>query len=249
MKLVVAYINVAGSVLANHLARAMDKSYVCNLSKDKSVLAKKAADLFASYSHIVFIGASGIVIRLISPCLTSKYTDPAVVCVDTAGRYAISLLSGHEGGANNLAYRVAAVIGAQPIITTGSESHKKIILGLGCRRGASQEQIKDAIVEVLMENDVILSEIRCVASIDIKRDEPGLIAACAELNLPLVFFCEKDIRKISCVSKPSRIVKRNIGVDGVCEPCALLAGHAPELCVTKKTRNGVTIACAKENFI
>lgn len=249
MKLVIAYINDAGSKLADRLVRAFRESEVCDLSSAKDRLKDKTAALFETYSHIIFIAASGIVMRLVGPCVKSKHSDPAIICVDTAGRYSISLLSGHEGGANDLAYRVAAVIGAQPIITTGSESHKNITLGIGCRRGISQKQVKEAISGALNDAGISLSEVRCAASIDIKRDELGLNAACAELDLPLVYFSEDDIRSISCVSGASEITQRHIGLDGVCEPCALLAGHSAELCVTKKIMNGVTIACAKENFL
>ncbi len=59
-------------------------------------------ELFSHYEGFIFIMASGIVVRTIAPHITDKYTDPAVVVVDDMGRFVISLLSGHEGGANNL---------------------------------------------------------------------------------------------------------------------------------------------------
>ena len=66
--------------------------------------------------------AAGAVIRLIAPLLASKRTDPAVVCVDEAARFAVPLVGGHAGGANALAVRVADVLGAQPVITTASDA-------------------------------------------------------------------------------------------------------------------------------
>ncbi|MFI3295931.1 MAG: cobalamin biosynthesis central domain-containing protein, partial [Rikenellaceae bacterium] len=75
----------------------------------------------SNYSSVIFIGAVGIAVRLIAPCITNKYSDPAVVAVDVNGNYAISLLSGHVGGANKLTRRVSQILGATPIITTRSD--------------------------------------------------------------------------------------------------------------------------------
>ncbi len=75
----------------------------------------------SDYSSLIFIGAVGIAVRLIAPCINDKYSDPAVVAVDVNGNYAISLLSGHVGGANKLTSRVAQILGATPVITTRSD--------------------------------------------------------------------------------------------------------------------------------
>ncbi len=65
--------------------------------------------------------ATGIVVRAIAGVVKDKFTDPAVVVVDEKGKFAISLLSGHVGGANRLALKVASIIGAQPVITTATD--------------------------------------------------------------------------------------------------------------------------------
>ena len=79
-------------------------------------------DLFARHSALVVFLPVGATIRLLSPVLGNKRQDPAVVCVDDAGRYAVSLLSGHVGGADALAHRVATAIGAQAVITSASDA-------------------------------------------------------------------------------------------------------------------------------
>ena len=73
--------------------------------------------------NLVCVMAAGIVVRGIAPYLKGKDTDPAVVVVDEAGQFAISLLSGHLGGANELARRVAKVLGGTPVITTATDVH------------------------------------------------------------------------------------------------------------------------------
>lgn len=76
---------------------------------------------FDAADALVFVGAAGIAVRAIAPCLRSKLTDPAVVAVDEAGRYAVSLLSGHVGGANRLARRIAALTGGQAVVSTATD--------------------------------------------------------------------------------------------------------------------------------
>ena len=77
---------------------------------------------FHRYRAHIFIAAAGIVVRLIAPSLLSKEHDPAVLVLDTHGRHVISLLSGHLGGANTLALRVAALTGGTAVITTATDN-------------------------------------------------------------------------------------------------------------------------------
>ena len=76
---------------------------------------------FGEYDAFVFVGAMGICVRAIAPCVASKYADPAVVCVDSGGRYVVPVLSGHVGEANELARRLAGVLGGEAVITTQSD--------------------------------------------------------------------------------------------------------------------------------
>ena len=83
-------------------------------------LSEFVKDIFGKVDAIIAVMATGIIVRAIAPCLKSKLTDPAVVCVDVSGRFAISLLSGHYGGANELTRIIAREIGATPVVTTAS---------------------------------------------------------------------------------------------------------------------------------
>jgi cobalt-precorrin 5A hydrolase / precorrin-3B C17-methyltransferase len=84
-------------------------------------IAEQLRHAWHSSEAIVAFLATGATVRLIAPLLAGKHTDPAVVCVDETGRFAVALVGGHTG-ANSLAERIADVLGAQPVITTGSDS-------------------------------------------------------------------------------------------------------------------------------
>ncbi len=89
------------------------------------LLSRLISEKFSHYEGFIFIMATGIVVRVIAPYIQDKRIDPAVVVMDEQGQYAISLLAGHIGGANELAVLIGEVSGATPVITTATDVGKK----------------------------------------------------------------------------------------------------------------------------
>ena len=129
MKIAVVAITRGGKELARQLADRLDGAVLLAQAE-----GQKVADLIAanwqSYDGLVCIMAAGIVVRAIAPLLQDKLVDPCVIVVDEKGHHAISLLSGHMGGGNALAHRVAAITGGTPVITTASDTLQLVALDL-----------------------------------------------------------------------------------------------------------------------
>ncbi len=282
-------------------------------------LGELVKTLFPENDGIVFVCACGIAVRVIAPLVKSKVSDPAVVVVDDMGRFAISLLSGHLGGANRLAEIAAAAIGAQPVITTStdvggifspdsfaaandliisdmdaskavaaaltngenvallSQFHLKnkpeifsenadigicisaseekpfpltlcliprnIVLGIGCKKGTSCETISEFVRRTLSAAGIDIRRVRAVASIDLKKDERGLLDFCKSLGAELRTFSAAELSQIQGEFTASEFVSSVTGVDNVCERSAVAAGGA--LILRKQAENGVTVAAAE----
>ncbi|CAB3792793.1 cobalamin biosynthesis protein [Pararobbsia alpina] len=202
-------------------------------------------NVFGSLRQWVLVMASGIAVRILDGLPQSKHSDPAVVLLDESARFAVSLLAGHEGGANALAYRVARLTGAVPVVTTATEALKTLVIGIGCRRGASVEQIDAAVHHAMRGRNI--DAVREVATVDLKADEPGILAFCERYGLPLRVFSHAQLAARPWTTRPSAWVRENIGLDGVCEPCALLASVRGGLVVDKTTLDGVAIAIADDS--
>ena len=208
-----------------------------------------AKQLFDNVDALVFVGACGIAVRAIAPMIKSKLTDPAVVVCDETGHFVISLLSGHVGGANHLAERIASAIDATPVITTASDAHtegqtqpKNLVLGVGCRRGLSAETIERAVTIMLWDQKIPLSRVHETATIDIKRDETGLLGFAEAHKLPLRFYSAEELAKVPGEFTPSERVLQTVGVDNVCERAAALCGGKGQLILKKTAKDGVTVA-------
>lgn len=294
---------------------------------------------FKCMDGLVYIGAVGIAIRAIAPWLEDKMTDPAVVAVDDAGNFAISLLSGHVGGANTLTKRVAQILGATPVITTATDIHGKpsvdawaaarglalssremakqvamdfledrrvgfssdyplegpepggycpegpcgsfvwitakqnpqpgdeiatrlesgahvlrlipkvLTVGIGCRKNAPKSQIEEAVRQVFDEAGLDLRAAAGIASIDLKREEPGLRLLAEGLHLPFATFSSEELERVSGSEAESSFVRQVTGTGNVCERAALLgAGEGSCLLVRKQIQNGVTVAVAEADL-
>jgi cobalt-precorrin 5A hydrolase len=308
-----------GCALGQSLAASLHADfYAC-----KGRLAEVTSQVWPAYAEIVCIMATGIVVRTIAPLIRDKYRDPAIVVCDEQGRFAVSLLSGHLGGANDLARRVAAATGGQAVITTASDvlghtaldlwcrdlgltpadkisftramgrlidhgsltlwsryplpdlppdltpledrtaadlivdsrtdrsAHgallhpKALVVGIGCNRSTPAAAIAGAVAETCLRHHLAPAAIARLASIDLKKDEAGLLEYARQQNLPIDFYGKDQLNEVEGIST-SEAVQRATGARGVAEPAALLsAGPGSTLLITKMKWTDVTTAVAE----
>lgn len=285
--------------------------------------AEWAAEGFREADALVFCCASGIAVRAISPSVKDKTTDPAVIVVDELGHYVIPLLSGHLGGANELALAISKALGATPVLTTATDLHglfavdvfasknhlaigsmalakeisatllaggsvgfkseipwrgdlpegltegeseigiyissdlsakpfsktlhlvpRRYAAGIGCRRGKPKEELEDFLLEQLNTHGISPEELRCIASIDLKADEPGLLSLCGQYRIPLQTYSAEQLAAVEGEFTSSEFVREHTGVDSVCERAAVFASQGP-LIIKKTAANGMTFALAE----
>ncbi len=204
-------------------------------------------DIFSQYSGLVYVAPCGVVVRSIAPLVKHKLKDPAIVCLDVGARYAVSLLGGHEGGANDLTVAVANLTGAEPVISTTTEAVKDLIIGIGCRKGKSATEIRSAITSALQIAEVKIEQVRYLATADVKANEPGMLQAATELGIPLRIIDAEQIRISNLPFTESEFVQQKVNLPAVSEPAALLSGRRTSLILQKTAFNGITIAIAREN--
>lgn len=204
--------------------------------------------IFSRYDSLIYIAPTGVVVRAIAKSASHKSMDPGVVVVDAAGRFAVSLLGGHEGGANNLSIAVSNIIGGEPVITTTTEALKSVIVGVGCRRGVKAPAIIGAVDAALRKAGVKRDEVRLLASADIKSNEEGLLSAARLMGIPLRFVRSEDIRSSRRKFARSAFVEEKVKLPAVAEPAAILAGRRTRLILPRMTSGPVTVALAREGF-
>lgn len=205
--------------------------------------------IFNEYDALVFIMALGIAVRAIAPHIRDKFSDPAVVVVDDVGRFTISVLSGHEGGANDLALKVANILHGEAVITTGSEAKKDIIVGIGCKADISSDAVREAIIASLHTCNIPLERVRLVATIEERAQLEPLREGVRRLGLPVKVISKEEVSTCGKEFDRSEFVMEKIGIWGVCEPVALLAGRKTKLILKKQKYPGVTVAIAQENLM
>ena len=311
-----------GEILPESEIFAPEKFAVGEVLPIKKPCTDFCGELFYERDALIFVSAAGIAVRSIAPYIKDKRTDPAVICIDERGKNVIPLLSGHIGGANALALKIAEHLGATPIITTATDVNGKfsvdkwasengfviddmtaanavsaailngdiplasdlpvlgelppgvkygddgdvgiyigyrkkspfattlrliprcISLGLGCRRGTASETISKAVKTVFEAAGVDIRAVKRVSSIDLKRDEAGLLEFCESQNLPVSFYTAEELNSVPGNFAPSQFVEKITGTDNVCERSALMG--AETLIIGKTAVNGVTVAAAEE---
>lgn len=309
-----------GNALAERLAEVLTRAGCpAACTREGLRVEEWAARAFGRSEALVFVGAAGIAVRAIAPCLRHKSIDPAVVVVDEAGRYVVPILSGHLGGANDLARWIAGLTGAEAVVTTatdvngvfaadqwarrqgllvpwperilgvssrllaggavslwsrwpvsgprpaeliwGERDRADIVVdwtpprpealwlcprtlraGVGCRRGTSEEAIRTLFDRTMEDLGLPTRAVEAVCSIDLKADEPGLLAFSRSLGLPLTVYPAGRLARVEGSVSPSHFVAQVTGVDNVCERAALAAGGV--LLKSKTVRDGVTLALA-----
>ena len=331
----------------------------------------KLSDVTKQYFHeadaLVFFSATGIAVRCIAPFVQDKFRDPAVLVSDENGKYVISLMSGHAGGANRLSLVLAEAIGGQPVITTATDGRglfavdvfavenglqisdraaakmisartlageipkmyfdeeyygaaedcgqkgthvnrcirgipaaekeirrygegiqrttdrseadivvswrrcqqdresalylipRAVTLGIGCRRGTPEEAVQKAVRQILADTGVFPQAIAGIASIDLKKEEQGLLAFAENRGLPVTFFTAEELNAVPGTFTSSDFVRNVTGVDCVCERSAVrlasdyaaagdknmpVDGDRAVLLVKKQSLEGVTAALA-----
>ncbi len=257
MKVAVISLSREGAAVAVKLAAAWPQCEVflhASVTGGVEIACKRfdrlvalTAEIFPSYRGLIYVAPVGAVVRAIAPCLRHKTVDPAVVAVDVGGRWAVSLVGGHEGGANELALAVANLLGAEPVVSTTTEAVKDLIVGVGCRRGTAASAIVAAIEEALTLAGCHLAGVRLLASADIKADEAGLGEAARQLGLPLRLIAAEEIRHTARKFEESAFVREKVDLPAVAEPAALLAGRRTRLVLPKQILHGVTVAIARES--
>ncbi|MDA8142551.1 MAG: cobalamin biosynthesis protein [Thermoplasmatales archaeon] len=301
-------------------------------------ISSMVSRIFHEKTHLVFVAPLGIAVRAMSKSIRDKKEDPAVVCVDHIGKFAISVLSGHLGGANRLCREIAAAINAIPVVTTGSDlegfvspdmfqreynlsieqdenlkpvlsnllqgkkisillesgsrdwivdsgllerstlfsdisrigelqpgtcivaTHRLIgedsvfsgclivrprvlVLGIGCSRGTTAQEIREAVDETFRLHSLSQKSISVVVSIDLKKDEAGLLEFVNSNQYEFVTFTREQLYAVE-VPSPSRKVQDSVGTPSVAEASAILGSEYGDLIVTKARFPKVVLAVA-----
>jgi len=249
-------LSAAGAQIAVELAAALPEARVyVHEGVDMPIPAERfsrtfdlVTKIFSKAGALVFIAPCGVAVRAIAPHIRHKRSDPAVVVVDVGARHAVSLIGGHEGGANDLALAIGNLIDAEPVISTTSEAAKDILVGIGCRRATPAASIVQAVRTALASEAIALDRVRYLATADVKRNEPGVLQAARELGLCLRIISSCRIRATGAQFTHSEFVKTKVDLPAVAEPAALLAGWRTSLIRPKTIINSITVAIAKENF-
>ncbi|TBL78280.1 cobalt-precorrin 5A hydrolase [Paenibacillus thalictri] len=124
---------------------------------------------------------------------------------------------------------------------------KTLVLGIGCNRGTSAAEIEQVIGDTLAELRLSIKSVRGIATIDLKKDEQGLLEVCSKYKWPLTTYTPEQLNTVT-LPNPSDTVFKYTGAYGVCEPAARLASGAEDWLLKKKKSGNVTISVARAVF-
>lgn len=187
-RLAVLGLSRGGCTLGQRLAAELDGDFFACKGK----VAVELTRAWPVYDALICIMATGIVVRTIAPLLADKYQDPAVVVCDELGHFAIPLISGHLGGANQLAIRVAAITGGQAVLTTASDVLGRTALDLWCRDHGLTPADKDGFTRA-MGRLVDQGELSLWSCCPLPALPPDLVEAAERTQADLII----DIRRES----------------------------------------------------
>jgi cobalt-precorrin 5A hydrolase len=137
----------------------------------------------------------------------------------------------------------------EAILTNGVLYRPKVLaLGIGCNRGTSAEEIEAVIVETLAELQFSIRSVKAICTIDLKKDEAGLLAIAQQYGWSLVTYTPEQLNEVH-IEAPSDTVHRFTGAYGVSEPAAKLYSGASELALVKKKSGNVTISVGVISFV
>ncbi|USD66874.1 cobalamin biosynthesis protein [Vibrio sp. SCSIO 43136] len=205
MKIAIYAITLNGAKQANRLAKAFPFAdvYVANVGRDECPdaqslplpLSEFLPSKFKQYDHHICLFAAGIVTRMLAPLLEDKRSDPGVLCVDDHGQFVVPMLSGHRGGANALAHRVAKVLSATPVVTTASDVAGTISVDLlgapfGWQLDPRCEQAITKVSAAVVNEQPVLVAQHC--------GEPTWWAEKKAMPSNIVSTNEPDLSKLSC---------------------------------------------------
>ena len=234
-------------------------------------LSAWAGERFGDSDGLIFIGACGIAVRAIAPYIRDKKTDPAVLAADEKGRFVITLLSAGEpvGLFSDFPFPGPVPEGLykdricpQNIRITVWKKDRKgpeepgplrlvprcVVLGTGCKRGTSMEQIWSVAEEAMEREGLDPSAVCGLASIDLKSGEPGLCSLAEKLGVPFFTYTGEELAAVPGAFTESEFVRQVTGVGSVCERAAVAAcreaSEDTRLLMKKYARDGVTVAAA-----
>lgn len=124
---------------------------------------------------------------------------------------------------------------------------KAVVLGIGCKKGTDAEKIEKHVTQVLEDYGIFPEAVKLAASIDLKKEEPGLYTYCEKYDIPFQTFSKEELEQAEGTFTGSEFVKQTTGVDNVCERSAMCAG-GEKILVHKTAHEGVTVAVAVEKW-